>query len=356
MTIFGLEIGVEPVGLLMGVFEPQKYTQMYNCNVYNVEDIPLANRQSIPLGLMFLTLGLICEILYLPCMIAIRKHMDSTCFKFMFYIAVADMLALFISGVLTGYLALVGAVYCSYPKLIYTMGAWAICLWGTESTAEMVLAFNRCVELSSSYWADVLFHGKRTYLWMMIPTLYGLYFLLFTTPVKFSGLFVSWFFNPHVGYIDDFGQTYHNDLHMIHNYIVVVVLTGTYSIFAIILTVKTWKLKGASTGAGASRSQKKTFFQVILISSVNATAAFLYVYMQFARITEFLIVLAQLTWMLSHGIPPIIYLLLNKTVRRDVAKMTVLAFSKVFCFIKMEEGLSTILAGTRIGPASSIAH
>ncbi|KAL3113547.1 hypothetical protein niasHT_013066 [Heterodera trifolii] len=61
MTIFGLEIGVEPVGLLMGVFEPQKYTQMYNCNVYNVEDIPLANRQSIPLGLMFLTLGLICR-------------------------------------------------------------------------------------------------------------------------------------------------------------------------------------------------------------------------------------------------------------------------------------------------------
>uniref|UniRef100_A0A183C7K2 G_PROTEIN_RECEP_F1_2 domain-containing protein n=1 Tax=Globodera pallida TaxID=36090 RepID=A0A183C7K2_GLOPA len=356
MGVFGLEIGLEPVGLLMGVFEPEKFTRMYNCNVYNFEDTPLENRRSIPLGMMFLTLGLICEFLYLPCMLAIRKHMDSTCFKFMFYIAVADMFALFVSGVLTGYLALVGAVYCTAPKFIYFMGSWAICLWVTESTAEMVLAFNRCVELSSSYWADVLFHGKRTYLWMMIPTLYGLYCLLFTTPVKFSGIFVSWFFNPHVGYIDDFGKTYHNDLHMIHNYIVVVVLTGTYSIFALILTLKTWKLKGSSAGGGASRSQRRTFFQVILISSVNATAAFLYVYMQFVRITEFLIVLAQLTWMLSHGIPPIIYLLLNKTVRRDVAKMMVWSASKVCCFIKVEGGINTIIAGSRVGPTSSIAH
>uniref|UniRef100_A0A183CM34 G_PROTEIN_RECEP_F1_2 domain-containing protein n=1 Tax=Globodera pallida TaxID=36090 RepID=A0A183CM34_GLOPA len=155
-----LEIGLEPFGLLMGVFEPEKFTRMYNCNVYNVEDIPLEKRRSIPLGIMFLTLGLICEILYIPCMVAMRKHMDNTCYKFMFYIAVADMLALFVSGVLTGYLALVGAVYCTSPKFIYFMGAWATCLWVTESTAEMVLAFNRCVELSSSYWADVLFHGQ----------------------------------------------------------------------------------------------------------------------------------------------------------------------------------------------------
>uniref|UniRef100_A0A914IDB6 Uncharacterized protein n=1 Tax=Globodera rostochiensis TaxID=31243 RepID=A0A914IDB6_GLORO len=33
----------------------------------------------IPLGIMFLTLGLICEILYIPCMVAMRTHMDNTC-------------------------------------------------------------------------------------------------------------------------------------------------------------------------------------------------------------------------------------------------------------------------------------
>uniref|UniRef100_A0A183CM33 7TM_GPCR_Srx domain-containing protein n=1 Tax=Globodera pallida TaxID=36090 RepID=A0A183CM33_GLOPA len=273
-----LEIGLEPVGLLMGVFEPEKFTRMYNCNVYNVEDIPLEKRQSITLGIMFLTLGLIC-------------------------------------------------------------------LWITESTAEMLLAFNRCVEVSSSYWADVLFHGKRIYLWMIIPTLYGLYSLFFTTPAQFSGLFGSWFANPHVGYIDDFGKIYHNDLHTIHNYIVVVVLTGTYFALAIILTIKTWKLNNSQTGGGFSRSQKSTFLQVILISSVNATAAFLFVYMQFVRISGFLIVLAQLTWILSHGTPPIIYLLFNKTVRHDVYNMLLCLMSKVLCCAKLDAvGINTTMA------------
>uniref|UniRef100_A0A914IER9 G-protein coupled receptors family 1 profile domain-containing protein n=1 Tax=Globodera rostochiensis TaxID=31243 RepID=A0A914IER9_GLORO len=166
--------------------------------------------------------------------------------QFLFYIAVADMLALFISGV-ADRISGVGwrrLLYCA--KIHYLMGSWSVCLWITESTAEMVLAFNRCVEVSSSYWADVLFHGKRTYL---------LYFLLFTTPGLFSGLFGSWFFNPHVDYIDDFGKT------------------------------------NTQTGGGFSRSQK--------ITPSDSD--------QFA----------QLAWILSHDIPPIIYLLLNKTFMRN---------------------------------------
>jgi len=52
------------------------------------------------------------------------------------------------------------------------------------------------------------------------------------------------------------------------------------------------------------KSKKKvfqTFVQVILISSINAVAAAIYVYMQFARISEVLILIGQFTWMLAHG-------------------------------------------------------
>uniref|UniRef100_A0A914IG34 G-protein coupled receptors family 1 profile domain-containing protein n=1 Tax=Globodera rostochiensis TaxID=31243 RepID=A0A914IG34_GLORO len=257
--------------------------------------------------------------------------------QFLFYIAVADMLALFISGV-ADRISGVGwrrLLYCA--KIHYLMGSWSVCLWITESTAEMVLAFNRCVEVSSSYWADVLFHGKRTYL---------LYFLLFTTPGLFSGLFGSWFFNPHVDYIDDFGKTYHNDLHTIHNYTAAIVSVptlqrrtlqcphfsaGTLHVLALKCTgtevwalkctgTEVWALKCASLKtlklAAASHVHRKSL-QVILISLVNATTAFLFVYMQFVRVSQFLIGLAQLAWILSHDIPPIIYLLLNKTFMRN---------------------------------------
>ncbi|KAH7694563.1 Protein SRT-41, partial [Aphelenchoides avenae] len=64
-----------------------------------------------------------------------------------------------------------------------------------------------------------------------------------------------------------------------------------------------------------------TFIQVFLISMVNASASLLYIYMQFVRISEFLIVLGQFLWMSAHGLPAVIYLLMNDTIRRDCKKM-----------------------------------
>ncbi|CAK5040610.1 unnamed protein product [Meloidogyne enterolobii] len=77
-------------------------------------------------------------------------------------------------------------------------------------------------------------------------------------------------------------------------------LSSTYFTFATILSLKTMKHK-ISTSAQTSRAQKMTFVQVILISSINAVAAAIYVYMQFARISEVLILTGQFTWMLAHG-------------------------------------------------------
>jgi hypothetical protein len=39
-----------------------------------------------------------------------------------------------------------------------------------------------------------------------LPSIYGIYWFLCTEPHVFSAIYVSWFFNPHVGYIPDFGQ------------------------------------------------------------------------------------------------------------------------------------------------------
>uniref|UniRef100_A0A1I8BM92 G protein-coupled receptor n=1 Tax=Meloidogyne hapla TaxID=6305 RepID=A0A1I8BM92_MELHA len=217
-------------------------------------------------------------------------------------------MCLVVNAIITGYLAIVGAVYCTYPRFIYFAGSAGLALWGCETVAEMILAVNRCIELSSRTWAEFLFHGKRTYLWMIFPTIYGLWFFIFEMPIHFSGIFVSWFFNPHVGYLDDFG--------------------------------------------------KKTFVQVILISSINAIAAAIYVYMQFARISEVLILTGQFTWMLAHGMPPVIYLALNKTVRRDVYRMCVGVFPCVKqplnSSVASVAGLPPSNTRNRIGPSSTV--
>ena len=47
------------------------------------------------------------------------------------------------------------------------------------------------------------FQGKKLYIWLGVPIIYGIFMALFTRPLIFSGIYFSWFFNPHVDYIDD---------------------------------------------------------------------------------------------------------------------------------------------------------
>uniref|UniRef100_A0A914HK76 Rhodopsin n=1 Tax=Globodera rostochiensis TaxID=31243 RepID=A0A914HK76_GLORO len=244
----------------------------------------------------------------------------------MFYIAVTDMMAMLMNGIATGYLAIIGAVFCTHPNLTYILGGYGMSLWGAESTAELILAFNRCMETCSPAIAESMFRGTRAWLWLLAPSLYGLYWFMFTMPHPFSGIYVSWFFNPHVGYIDDPSKTYYNNVHDFHNYVVVTVIMGTYLVFSCLLMMKIYKFKSTSQ---QSFSQKMIFIQVVLISSINAFASGIYVYMQYTAISKPLIVIAQLSWLFAHGIPSLIYLGLNKTIRKDCINMTVGLISRV---------------------------
>jgi len=126
------------------LFEPNEFERLYNCTAYNVESIPLEQRQHKLLGIGFITLTTIyqanspksllnkCpnmhfEVLYVPCMISMWKHTkNSHCYKIMFYIGIIDMLTLIVNGWMTGYLGYFGAVYCSSPRMMYILGAWGL--------------------------------------------------------------------------------------------------------------------------------------------------------------------------------------------------------------------------------------
>ncbi|KAI1727082.1 serpentine type 7TM GPCR chemoreceptor srt domain-containing protein [Ditylenchus destructor] len=296
----------------MYFFHYDEYELLYNCSFYNISMIPLEQRQHVGMGALFIALYFIFEILYIPCIIAIKKHTDSPCYKIMFYIGINDMICMCFNGFLTGYFAIMGTVFCSYPTFIYVCGNTALALWASETVAEVTLALNRCIAICSPKWEYILFKGYKTWIWMALPTIYAAYWWTFTKPILFSGIYMSWFFNPHVGYFDDFGLIYDNEVHITHNYFVIVGLTLTYSAFAIMLFVKS----------------KKVAAGVVMISMINAVAAAVYVYMQFFRINQLIIYLGMVAWLLAHGIPPVIYLAMNKTLRRDAAKMLIHALQK----------------------------
>jgi hypothetical protein len=84
--------------------------------------------------------------------------------------------------------------------------------------AQIILAFNRCLELWSSELAALLFsglfpnspsnvrflslQGKKIFFWMLLPTAYGLGFGLFSRAFAFNSVYFSWFSYPHAGYLD----------------------------------------------------------------------------------------------------------------------------------------------------------
>lgn len=63
----------------------------------------------------------------------------------------------------------------------------------------MILAINRCVDVLQPPWMSTLFGGYRTYTWLLLPTIYGLYFMWFTPPLIYTSVYYADFFDPFVG-------------------------------------------------------------------------------------------------------------------------------------------------------------
>lgn len=96
-------------------------------------------------------------------------------------------------------------------------------------------------------------------------------------------------------------------------------LTGLYLTFAVLML----RRQQVTSGGELCTGQGMAFIQVLLISGVNAVACAIYVFMQFfpSQISAILIYTATYTWVLVHGMPPVIYLALNKTIRGECLAM-----------------------------------
>ncbi|KAI1700256.1 serpentine type 7TM GPCR chemoreceptor srt domain-containing protein [Ditylenchus destructor] len=277
------------------IFYPEEFDRLYNCSLYKIDSIPLERRQHFVIGWMLIVLFVVFEVLYLPCIVAISKHLHSTSFKIMLYMGIADVIVMWSCGFLTGYFALTGEVYCSHPKLIFFVGVGSLGFWLAESSSALLLAFNRCLEV----------------------TIYALITVFFFKSVCYSSIYVSWFFNPHVGYVDEFGAVYNNTVHSVHNSFLPVGLITLYLTFCVVLVVK----RKYYRNEGRQVRSKLPFIQLFLITVFNAVGTVIYVYMQYARIDETIIILGSFCWLFAHGMPAVVYLSMNKTIRKECYRL-----------------------------------
>ncbi|TKR73229.1 hypothetical protein L596_020564 [Steinernema carpocapsae] len=316
------------------LFYKEEWNRMYNCAYKSDLEWAKEGSANVVLGSFYMITGIMymvsktglkslhfLQVPYIPCLFVMLQPdlIKHSCYKIMFFLGVIDFVTLSLNAVLTGYLTIVGAVYCSYPNLIYVTGSCSMSLWCMACLSCTLLAFNRCVDLWRPKLMSSLFSDNRTYFWLCLPVAYFLYFFLFTQPVLYSSKAYAMFFDPYFEIADVTVDRYQylNFVHSANNVMVVIVL----SILYVFLSTYLWiKLKSSnSTNLGAM--QRQIVIQAVVICAFNFMAALIYLYMQFFETSTVFVIVGQIAWQASHGGPAIVYLTLNKTIRKHVFKM-----------------------------------
>ncbi|KAI6198299.1 hypothetical protein M3Y99_01888500 [Aphelenchoides fujianensis] len=258
------------------LFNPEFYHTFYNCSSHTPEQWHAFGRSNKPLGLTYILIGVMYEVLYFPCLYVMASP------KFL------------------------RAVFCDHPALMYISGAISTGLWCSACAACMLLALNRCCDLLRPNWMETLFGGGRTYYWLLVPTFYGLYFIFFTPPLIYTSYYSAAFFDPTLP-----------GPHTANNCVVICILCGAYTCVCVHVLVRGRQAAQAGTGA---RHGMSIIAQATLICALILIAATIYVKMQFFETPAYMIVVGQVTWQSSHGGAVFIYLFLNRTMRREIMK------------------------------------
>ncbi|ETN75677.1 hypothetical protein NECAME_12203 [Necator americanus] len=230
------------------------------------------------IGTAFIAYGVVAEqkrvyfqlIYILDLMVMTKKqHRKLSCYKIMIALGIYDMAAIAINSLLTGYFWLKGSNYCTNPTFMFFVGAIGLGLWCGACMNCFVLVINRLLDIWNKNILEMLFDGGRTWMVLLIPFIYSLYFCFFTTPLLFNSNHTAWFFST-------FAPGHNNE---------------------------------------------DFFIQCASICMANLIAALIYVYMQFFTTPSYFVLIGHICWQLGHGFPAIVYLLLNRTIQREVLEM-----------------------------------
>ncbi|CAB3397432.1 unnamed protein product [Caenorhabditis bovis] len=291
---------------------------LYNCSRFSPAEWSLRDGMKRPiLGSISMIYGIVTIVIYFPVKLALidKDYCHISCFKIMAFLAIIDDLSLVVNSIITGYLSIEGAVFCTHPVLIYIAGMFGLGLWGCCCITVLILVLNRIIDLTNSYLIVLLFKGYRTFVWLIIPITYGCYFIAFTKPIAFSSKYFTWFFNPMI--MEGSDTDYINFAHTANNLFVVAITNVTYIVFCFVVNTKMNEMSRQSRSKLLSR---QIYTQSTLICLVNQVASAIYVVMNYMELPQWVTTLGHILWQISHGCPVFIYLTMNMTIRKTALK------------------------------------
>uniref|UniRef100_A0A914QWN6 Uncharacterized protein n=1 Tax=Panagrolaimus davidi TaxID=227884 RepID=A0A914QWN6_9BILA len=296
------------------IFDKPTFNKLYKCsNAQNLSDF----RDPSPiLGYVFISCFVIFEVLYLPLLfvLALPFYRSKSCYQLMYAITWIDIFTMPINGGLTGYFFIKGSTYCDFPMTILFAGAFGNVFWMGQSFLTVTLALNRCLSMVSPYFGDILFSGKRTFIWIGIDICYMITLFFTTKSIFFNAAGGAWFFTPFLGYDYD---NYRNWIHFAHNTCIPIFLALFYLIFALSILKKRLISAQQPQVLHVMYSEAALFLPVFIISVVVFCGALVYDYTQFFAIPTVMVKAASFSWLFVHGFPSVLFLVTHKQIRGD---------------------------------------
>ncbi|CAD5230809.1 unnamed protein product [Bursaphelenchus okinawaensis] len=307
------------------LFKPEEHQRLYNCNFYDPNIVPIEDRRQRLLGTVIFPSGATSFILYILCVCAMlnRDNRKRASYKLMLLLSFFHLYGITLSGIFTAYFYFYGTVYCELPTLIYIMGGYGTATWIGGTIAGSLLSFNRCCEMYSSHVADTLFGGKKVYIWMSGPLIIWLYCFIFTKPLLFNGIAMSWYFNPHYKYFEDTQGIYVNTMHTLNNTVTLLTQLMLSMSFVVLYFSR---IKGRATKM--SKNDKLMCLQVFIIGLFEITAGVTFLLQQRFQLSVALTMLAGVCYFCSQACAPYVYLTFNRTIRNLVLDMFVPCYKR----------------------------
>ncbi|CAD5233296.1 unnamed protein product [Bursaphelenchus xylophilus] len=299
------------------LFKPDDFNRLYNCNLYDTEIFPREERRLRVIGLLCLPPGILSVVLYFVCIYAMlqKQLIKLPTYKLMLFMAFFHLYGCILGGFFIPYLFYEAPVYCESPDFIYLAGAYCTASWIGGTITSTILSFNRCCEMYDHTLAHWLFADYRVFIWMAFPLTLFLYCLFYNRPLLFSGIGMSWYFNPHHKYIDDLDGVYVNKMHTLNN--TVTVATQFVLSFTFMVLYFGW-VKSHKTRM--SRTDKLMCLQVFLIGLLELFAGTTFLLQQHYEFNLAMSLFASISWFGSQACAPYIYLTFNRTVRNIVLR------------------------------------
>ncbi|KAK0401873.1 hypothetical protein QR680_016021 [Steinernema hermaphroditum] len=270
---------------------------------------------NVYIGILYLSLGAIgiplsCFVLSVFCTPALFDH---PCYKLMVINNILDIWNLVNACIFGGLFSVFELTHCT-AYFVSFVASTQFAVWFAYCGSSQVLALNRTIQFVNKDWAEALFAGRRTYLWMAVPCLYsaGIYLAV---PDPF------YFYNPYEGsyyFPRTSGEV--NFVQVFGNFFKTGFVTTSYVLMVIFMFKDLKKVNREAT----LMFQVKVSMQTLAIAALGDLVALAYMGESYLPLPqEFLKyagTVAQLLWILLHAGTAVVYIIMNKSVNAELRK------------------------------------